>query len=611
MISVGTVYGWITISLPSLTSGDNVPLKLTDDEGSWLVSLTIIGSTIGPFMGASIADRYGRRFCLLGCSGFFILGWSFVLLATNVEILYVSRVILGIGVGIAYTTSPMYLSEVANTEIRGALGTLTAVNVFTGSLFTCCIGPWVSYATLASVLLILPMIFVVIFIWFPESPYYLVAIGRRKEAYKSISYFKGTTKRNELKTEMEHICKILGRDNSFKSNSRSADMNRQSWLDKMRLMKQPSNKRALCIVIGLTTAQQLSGNFSTMQYLESLFTKMKTINSNAATIIVLIVGLLSGTIATAMVEKVGRRKLLITSTLGLWVTLVFFSSYFGFVKIFPNSPLILDSLAVIDVICYQISYQLGLGTLTNALLGELFPTEAKSVAGAIVMMFDGTFGFIVSKLYQVINDSAGLYVTYVIFALCSFISFGMVYYFVPETKGKNYQEIRALLIEGKVVSTPSTGSQHIQVENGISRDEENGRGDEVHGDGIADVEVVNDGNVEGRNMEIISIEHEGERNVGVNVEVNAELEEGRTEKQETEIESSEVERTEEKRTEVENNGAQTTEKQRTEIENNGGQTTEKQRTEVETNKEERTETRSAESETTKSEEPTDKESRNK
>ncbi|KOX79494.1 Facilitated trehalose transporter Tret1 [Melipona quadrifasciata] len=396
MVAVGTVYGWITISLPYLTSEDNTTLKLTSDEVAWLVSVTIIGSTIGPFMGASIADCYGRRFCLLVCNGFFILGWSFVLLATKVEILYVSRVILGMGVGIAYTTCPMYLSEVASTEIRGALGTLTAVNVFTGSLFTCCIGLWVSYTTLSSILLILPMIFIVIFIWFPESPYYLVAVDRRKKAYRSISYFKGITKRNELMAEMEYICKVLGK-NSIKPSS---NLNSQSWLDKMRLMKQPGNKKALCIVVGLTTAQQLSGNFSTMQYLELLFMKMKTIKSSVATIIVLAVGLLSGTAATVMVEIFGRRALLIISTLGLGITLGILTSYFALVQHISGSST-LDILAVTDIIFYQLFYQLGLGTLTNVLIGELFPTEAKSIAGAIVIMFDAE-----ARSANVLNSSA-------------------------------------------------------------------------------------------------------------------------------------------------------------------------------------------------------------
>ena len=65
---------------------------------------------------------------------------------------------------------------------------MTVVNVFIGSLFTCCIGLWVSYETLASILLILRMVFVAILIWFLEN--LLVAVGRKKEAYKSIVYFK-------------------------------------------------------------------------------------------------------------------------------------------------------------------------------------------------------------------------------------------------------------------------------------------------------------------------------------------------------------------------------------------------------------------------------------
>ncbi|KOX81112.1 hypothetical protein WN51_10037, partial [Melipona quadrifasciata] len=142
-------------------------------------------------------------------------------------------------------TSPMYLSEVVDTEIRGALGILTAVNVL-GPRFRRTLG----------------------------------VFGRKKDAYKSIAYFKGTTNYNELKRKMEFIYKVLGRDNSLKL-SHSSEMNRQSWLDKLRLIKQPSNRRALCIVI-----------------------------------------LLPGTIATTMVEKVGRRKLLITSMFGSWVTSV-------------------------------------------------------------------------------------------------------------------------------------------------------------------------------------------------------------------------------------------------------------------------------------------------
>ncbi|KAF3423467.1 hypothetical protein E2986_10665 [Frieseomelitta varia] len=178
-------------------------------------------------------------------------------------------------------------------------------------------------------------------------------------------------------------------------SQRTKDGNGASVLDKLRLMELLSNRKALCIVIGLDTVQQLSGNFSIMQYLESLFTKIKTIDLNVATIIALIVGLLSSSIVTTMVEKVGRRKLLISSTFGLLITLVIFSDYFSLIKTFPDY-LVIDILAIIDVICYQLSYQLGLGTLTNTLL---------------VLPEPSIFGFIISKLYQV-NDHTVCDVSY-------------------------------------------------------------------------------------------------------------------------------------------------------------------------------------------------------
>ncbi|OAD58270.1 Facilitated trehalose transporter Tret1 [Eufriesea mexicana] len=625
MVAVGTVYGWTTTSLSRLTSGDSdMPLKLTDDEVSWIVSLTVIGSMIGPFLGACLSDRFGRKRCLLLSSGFYVVGWLIVLFASTVVALYIARVVLGIGVGISYTTNPMYVSEVADINIRGALGTLIAVNVFTGSLLTCSIGPWVSYKVLASILLAIPILFTASFVWFPESPYFLVARGRKTEASKSLAFFKGIRDPNEVKKELSLIIRGLSRNDSHKSHvssspsqsmeiikhswlaklrmlllpnnaralcivvgliaaqqlsgnfstmqymefwyttnpmyvSEVADINirgalgtliavnvftgslltcsigpwvsykvlasillaipilftasfvwfpespyflvargrkteaskslaffkgirdpnevkkelsliirglsrndshkshvssspsqsmeiiKHSWLAKLRMLLLPNNARALCIVVGLIAAQQLSGNFSTMQYMEVLFKKAAVgIDSNLATILVLAVGLISGSLATATVEGAGRRPLLMISTFGSCFTLLILAIYL----MLDNRGIdvtVVNILPVIDVIVFQVAYQIGLGTLPNALIGELFPTEVKGVAGAIVTIFDGVLGFIVSKLYQVIGDSLGAYTVYYYFSASCFLAFLMVLVFVPETKGRTNREIQMLL----------------------------------------------------------------------------------------------------------------------------------------------------------------------
>ncbi|XP_011153578.1 facilitated trehalose transporter Tret1 isoform X2 [Harpegnathos saltator] len=469
MVAVGTVYGWTTTSLSRLTSGaSDVPVRITDDEGSWIVSLTVIGSMIGPFLGASLADRYGRKKCLLLASGFFMIGWTVVLFAQSVPALYISRVILGVGVGISYTTNPMYVSEVADVGIRGALGTLIAVNVFTGSLLTCSIGPWVSYRALAAILLAVPILFVACFSWFPETPAFLAARGRKAEATKSLAFFKGIRDRDEARRELEVALRSVFiediRDNIpvIGPGARTEPVKR-SWIGKLKLMLLPSNARALGIILGLVAAQQLSGNFSTMQYLEVLFKKAAIgIDSNLATILVLAVGLVSGGLSTATVEGAGRRPLLIASTLGSSITLAILAIY-----------LMLDGrgvdvsaanlLPVVDVIAFQVAFQLGLGTLPNALIGELFPTEVKAFAGAIITVFDGVLGFAVSKLYQVIGDLLGAHAVYYFFASSCLLAFLMVIFVVPETKGRTFREIQELLQRRRNRDDESSQNQTVAI----------------------------------------------------------------------------------------------------------------------------------------------------
>ncbi|XP_068983678.1 facilitated trehalose transporter Tret1-like [Bombus flavifrons] len=459
MVIVGTVYGWTTTSLLHLTSGTGgVPLTLTHDESSWIVSLTVLGSMFGSLVGAKLADLIGRKYCLLLCCAIFTLGWLNVYTAPSVLNLYLARVILGIGVGIAYTINPMYVSEIADINIRGALGTLIAVNVFTGSLLTCILGHWLTYHSLVVVLVIISSISFLLNTCFPETPYFLVAKRRKKQACQSITYYKGIVDSNEMKIALRALrpqtrCKLQPQAKSdlppesrsnFPPQSRS-DITKQTWFTKLRVILQRNNRKALFIMLGLIMAQQLGGNFITMQYLEVLFSKTTIgIDTNVATILVLAVGLISGTLSTLTVESLGRRKLLILSTLGSCFTLIILATYL-LLDQHKIDVSIVSAIPVIDLIIYQVMFQIGLGTLPNVLLCELFPMELKGFVGAIIVIFDGIIGFTVSKLYQVITDSVGSSAIYFIFATSCSLAFVMVYIWVPETKGKTYHEIVALL----------------------------------------------------------------------------------------------------------------------------------------------------------------------
>ncbi|XP_074111361.1 facilitated trehalose transporter Tret1 isoform X3 [Cotesia typhae] len=431
MVAVGTVYGWTTTMLLRLEKGDNVPMTINSTESSWIVSLTVIASMCGSFLGALLADYFGRKVCLLCSSMFFIGGWFAIIFAVNTNTLYVARIIQGISVGMSYTANPMYVSEVADTNIRGALGTLIAVNVFTGSLLTCCIGPYVSYTTLGIVLLSIPIIFVVTFIWFPESPYYLAMKNRHAAATQAIAFFKNV----DFETAQRELQIIINNINEEKAQS-------ENWKIKVRHLLSSNNRKAFFMVLMLIVVQQLSGNFTTMQFLTQLFDEAKVgIDVNIATIIVFAVGLVSGTLATMSVERAGRRKLLMWSSFSCAATLTILATYLYLKHL--NYPVeFIKVLPLIVIVLFQIVYQIGLGTLPNALIGEVFPTNAKGVAAAGITISDGILGFLVSTFYNQIKEKWGNHTLYFSFATSCYLGFIFILFCIPETKNKSFLEIQ-------------------------------------------------------------------------------------------------------------------------------------------------------------------------
>ena len=219
----------------------------------------------------------------------------------------------------------------------------------------------------------------------------------------------------------------------------------QSCLTKLKLILQRSNRKALFIMLGLIMAQHLSGNFITVQDLQLVLKEAKVVNDlYGGMIAIQFIKFLSNGLTMFMVDLVGRRKLLILSTFGSSLTLTIRATYL-LLGMFKIDVSIVSLLPVIDLIIYQVLFQIGLGTLPYVLLCELFPTELMGFVAAIIVIFDYIIGFSVSKLHLEILDKIGLCVTSYIFAIACSTTFLMVGLWVPETKGRTYQQIEALL----------------------------------------------------------------------------------------------------------------------------------------------------------------------
>ncbi|XP_050490254.1 uncharacterized protein LOC126873448 [Bombus huntii] len=160
---------------------------------------------IGSLLTAHLADRIGRKYCLIACSIMFTSGWLHMYFATSVRMLYFARGILGIGVGIARTINPMFLSEVADIKLRGRLGTLIATNVYFGSLVAYIQGLALTYTSHLLALAGISAISILPLMCLRETPYFLVAKGKKEQACKSIAYYNAIEYPDQVRVELRAL----------------------------------------------------------------------------------------------------------------------------------------------------------------------------------------------------------------------------------------------------------------------------------------------------------------------------------------------------------------------------------------------------------------------
>ncbi|CAK9808730.1 Facilitated trehalose transporter Tret1 [Anthophora quadrimaculata] len=451
MAMSGSHIGWTSPILPKLKLPDSHVL-ITSDDASWIASFTLLGSIPGNFLAAFIVDWLGRKVCLLIAGVPLSISWILIIVAWHPYVLYISRFISGIGVGIAYVVCPMYIGEIAEKEIRGSLGSFIKLMVTFGELYAHAIGPFVSYNCLAYSCAIIPVIFFLTFTWMPESPYYLLMKNNENKAKKNLRRLKRYATEDQLEEDMEQMQKTVIRDISDKGHI---------W----DLFDIPGNRKAVLISFGLQLVLQFSGLAAIESYTQEILEEADTsLSAGVAVIVLSVLQLVAGVGAAALVDNLGRRPLLFVTTLLGGLSLVVAGAFY-FLKFYMCVDMTgLGWILHASVIFYELIMALGLNPLSYMMLGELFPTNIKGVAVSIANLWASLLAFIVSKMYQVISDSCGVYTSFGWFAASCFLGIIFIVLVVPETKGKSLLEIQEELnCKKKKEQKGSKSKQDIHV----------------------------------------------------------------------------------------------------------------------------------------------------
>ncbi|KAI5707962.1 hypothetical protein M8J77_013569 [Diaphorina citri] len=431
--SVGQTFGWSSPVLAYLVSPDS-PVPMSEDESSWVVASMEFGCWAIPFFAGMLCDRIGRKWTLLSTGPFYALSWILAIYTRNVWGLYAVRIIQGLCVATIFVACPMYLGEISETKYRGAIGTMFQIAMYLGILYSYILGTLLSYRNYQIANLAIALLFMATFILMPESPCYFIKRGRDEKALESLQWFRANQEEKLILEEFDNVKTTIQSENKAKFSTIVTD-----W----------TNLRCIFLLQGVLLFRTTTHVQTIMAYASTTFGSGVTfIPANHISILFAVILMLSILPATYLVDKSGRKILLIVSTGGSGVfCLVSFVYYFFHEYLRADLPLIFSYINFVSICLIGLFYSLGLGPLYSPLTCEYFPSNTRAQSSALLSFSGTTMQMAGYKLFYIIHKHWGMYANFLLGGILSLIGTVWAYLYIVETKGKTFAEIQALFAE--------------------------------------------------------------------------------------------------------------------------------------------------------------------
>ncbi|NGM74343.1 sugar porter family MFS transporter [Sphingobacterium sp. SGL-16] len=401
-------------------------LRIVFELDAWwegfLTGSLALGCIVGCLVAGKLSDSYGRKFGLFGAALIFAISSFGMAIAPQLETFVVMRFLSGIGVGMASMLSPIYIAEISPPQVRGRNVAINQLTIVIGILITNLVNYKLSslgedsWRWMFGLGVVPSLLFLIGIVWLPESPRWLIAKGRLKEARAVLLRFGNSAVVEKTVDEVAN------------SNKETSPISFKEVLHK-------SVRPAVVIGVTLAIFQQFCGINVVFNYTSTIF---KSIGASLdqqlfETVSIGIVNLLFTLVAMWQVDKLGRRPLMLIGSLGLAITYV--------VLAFLLQNQISSALVSIFVLLSISVYATSLAPVTWVLISEIFPNRVRGMATSLAMVALWSAYFILVFTFPILAEKLGTYGPFYLYAGICVLGFVFVLRKVKETKGQTLEEL--------------------------------------------------------------------------------------------------------------------------------------------------------------------------
>lgn len=393
-----------------------------------IVSAVTVGALAAAMIAGVLADAGGRRLTNIAAGVIFATASLLCVVANSVATLIAGRFLVGCGIGLTSVGAPMYIAEVSPARIRGTFVSLFQLAVTVGILLSyvvCALfAPAAAWRWMLGLAAVPGLALAIGMMSMPESPRWLAKQGRREEARAVLLKINPYSNPDETLAHIEHDLALEGQG---------------TWGD----LLQQSLRPALLVGIGLAVFQQVTGINAVIYYAPQIFQAAgftSDLTALAATAGIGVINVLATFIAIWLVDREGRKPLLIAGVSGMVATLMVLGLAFQGGSAGTGT----GSLGYITVVClagYIVFFAFSLGPIVWLMISEIFPLRNRAQAMAVSTASNWAANFLVSTTFPLLTLQLGSAATFFIYAGLGVLTLLFVIAKVPETKGKTLEEI--------------------------------------------------------------------------------------------------------------------------------------------------------------------------